>query len=245
MDAAENDAAAELFKRAVALSPIFPATWDVGLAYAYSWAGGLYLNMPVEEARRLASIHARKAVELDPSDADALAGLAWTEMFYGEMDNVLGLARRALAINPNCARAHVTLGLGLIFTGRMAQSREAIAVFERLSPRDPIIKIARRQIVVSHYFDRDYERCVEAARSLVSAEPDMPLNYRWMAAALGQLGRADEARSALGQANTPFPHRNSTSTSAPAFRGCAPRTTNTCSTACANPAGRVESGRRR
>jgi adenylate cyclase len=121
-------------------------------------------------------------------------------MFYGEMDNVLGIARQALSINPNCARAYVILGLCLIFTGRTAEGRDAIGVFERLTPRDPSVTIARRQIVVSHYFDRDYERCVEAARRLLSADPDLPLNHRWMAAALGQLGHSEEARTALEKA---------------------------------------------
>ncbi len=150
------------------------------------------------------SVHARKAVELDPGDADALAGLAWNQQFYGEMDNVLGLSRQALAMNPNCARAYVVLGVCLIMTGRTAEGREAIAVFERLTPRDPSITIARGQIIVSHYFDRDYERCVEAARRLLSAEPDTPLYYRWMAAALGQLGRAEEARARPRQGNQRF-----------------------------------------
>jgi adenylate cyclase len=204
LDATENDVACGLFERAVELDPIFAAA-HVGLAYCHMWTGGLYMNKPVEDARRLASIHARKAVELDPGDADALAALAWTQMFYGEMINLLGIARQALAIDPNCARANVILGLGLIFNGRTAEGREAISVFERLTPREPSIKIARRQIVVSHYFDRDYELCVEAARRLLSADPNLPLNYRWMAAALGQLGRTEEARAALERALTVSP----------------------------------------
>lgn len=111
--------------------------------------------------------------------------------------NLLGIARQALAINPNCARANVILGLGLIFSGHTAEGREAISVFERLTPREPSIKIARRQIVVSHYFDHDYELCITAARRLVSADPNLPLNYRWIAAALGQPGRTEEAHAAL------------------------------------------------
>lgn len=215
------------------------AAAHIGLTYSYSWTAGLYMNVSVEDARRLASVHARKAVELDPGDADALAGLTWIQQFYGEMDNLLGLSRRALAINPNCARAYVTLGVGLIKTARTAEGREAIAVFERLTPRDPSITIARRQIVVSHYFDRDDERCVDVARRLLGAEPDMPLNNRWMAAALGQLGRAEEARAALDKAIS-FPQGNSMSMSATASRGGVLRTTSTCLTACARPAGGVE-----
>ncbi|HEY4172264.1 MAG TPA: helix-turn-helix domain-containing protein [Rhodopila sp.] len=204
LDATENDTACGLFERAAALDPTFAGA-HVGLTYCHTWAGGLYMNRPMDEARRLASVHARKAVELDPGDADALAGLAWTEMFYGEMNNLLAIARRALALNPNCARAHVILGLGLIFSGQTAEGRDHIAIFERLTPRDPIIAIARRQIVVSYYFERAYESCVEAARGLLSADPDLPLNYRWMAAALGQLGRTEEARAALDKSMTVLP----------------------------------------
>jgi adenylate cyclase len=196
LDATENTVACGLFARVIEQSPIFAAA-HVGLAYGYSWMAGLYLTQAVEEARHVASIHARKAVELDPGDADAVAALAWTQMFYGEMDEVVGLARQALALNPNCARANVTLGLGLIFSGRTAEGRDAIGVFERLTPREPSVKIARRQIVVSYYFDRDYQRCVDSARHLLSTDPELPLNYRWMAAALGQLGRTEEARVAL------------------------------------------------
>ena len=48
-------------------------------------------------------------------------------MFYGEMDNVVGLARQAFSINPTCARANVVLGLGLIFSGRTAGRSAAAA----------------------------------------------------------------------------------------------------------------------
>lgn len=196
LDAAANTVACGLFARAIELSPDFAAA-HVGLAYGYSWTAGLYLAQAVEQARHVASIHARKAVELDPGDADAVAALAWTQMFYGEMHEVVRLARQALALNPNCVRANVTLGLGLIFSGHTAEGRDAIGAFERLTPREPSVKIARRQIVVSYDFDRDYQRCVDSARHLLSADPELPLNHRWMAAALGQLGRTEEARVAL------------------------------------------------
>ena len=52
-------------------------------------------------------------------------------------------------------------------------------------------------IAISHYFDRDYERCVEVARRQLSAHPGYALTYRWLAAALGQLGHTEEARVAL------------------------------------------------
>jgi adenylate cyclase len=53
---------------------------------------------------------------------------------------------------------------------------------------------------VSYYFDGDYEQTVTIAKRVVSDRPDHPVIYRWLAAALGQLGRVDEARMALEKA---------------------------------------------
>lgn len=50
------------------------------------------------------------------------------------------------------------------------------------------------------YFLREYERSAEAAQEGIRLFPDFPNNYRWLAAALGQLGRTEEARDALEKA---------------------------------------------
>ena len=52
-------------------------------------------------------------------------------------------------------------------------------------------------LAISYYFERDYERCVDVARRQLSAYPGYTLTHRWLAAALGQLGRVGEARAAL------------------------------------------------
>ena len=196
LGAAANDEARGLFERAIELDPMFAAAY-VGLSLACFWAGSQYQTMPLDEATRLAAMHALKAVELDPGDADAQAMLAGTWFMQGDKDNALAIARQALAINPNCAYAHRIIGAVLILTGRMAEGRQALGVFERLSPRDASFAVTHTQIAISYYFERDYERSVEAARRLLSTHPGHTLTYRWMAAALGQLGRIEEARVAL------------------------------------------------
>ena len=52
----------------------------------------------------------------------------------------------------------------------------------------------------TYYKERDYENAVAAARRLVVDRPDHPWAHRLLAAALGQLGRSDEARAALDKA---------------------------------------------
>jgi adenylate cyclase len=186
------------------LAPMFAAA-HAGLSGAYVRAGTLYLTMPLDDAIRFAIAHARKAVELDPTDADAQADLAWDLRFQGDMDNALVIARHALSINSNSARAHLVMGLVLIFIGRTEEGRQTLDAFVRLSPRDAGIPTAHHQKAISYYFDRNYERCAEAARHQLSTYPGFTLTYRWLAAALGQLGRSEEARAALNMTLTQSP----------------------------------------
>jgi len=195
-DAAANDEARRLFEGAIERDPIFAAA-HVGLSFSYLSAGFLYLTMPSDEALRLGTMHARKAVELDPGDADAYAQLAKALATRGDMDNAEATARQAISINPNCAQAHWAMGVVLLLTGRTAEGRQALGVFERLSPRDASIAQAHSRTAISYYFDHDYERCVEVARRQLSAHPGFTMTYCWLAAALAQLGRTEEARVAL------------------------------------------------
>ena len=57
-----------------------------------------------------------------------------------------------------------------------------------------------RVFAMSYYFERDYLKSVEAARRRLARHPDVSSTYRWLAAALGQLDRTEEARAALHKA---------------------------------------------
>jgi adenylate cyclase len=60
--------------------------------------------------------------------------------------------------------------------------------------------ITRDHIVAALYQSREYERLLEVARQVIRSRPDHPPTYRWLAAALGQLGRTAEAKAALEKA---------------------------------------------
>ena len=55
-------------------------------------------------------------------------------------------------------------------------------------------------IGMTYYFERDYGRAAESLRRTLADNPTDPQGLRWFAAALGQLGRTDEARAALSEA---------------------------------------------
>jgi adenylate cyclase len=57
--------------------------------------------------------------------------------------------------------------------------------------------ILSMQEAVAHYFCDEYEAAAQAAKGVIRSYPDFPLPYRWLAAALGQAGRIEEAKQAL------------------------------------------------
>ena len=162
--------------------------------------------LSLQETVELATSWARKAVEIDPSDADAHAIMAWTTAIEDptrqeSWDSVL----LALAINPNSSWAHAAKGALTLFTDRPYQAREMLSNALRLDPRGPISVLPLSQIAASYYFERNYQEAMAAARRAVSRYPESPLAYKWLAASLGQLGCCEEAREVLRMATELWP----------------------------------------
>ena len=109
-------------------------------------------------------------------------------------------AEIALAMSPNLALAYGTLGETLIFSGRSKEGLAAVQTSIRLDPHDPKLANRLNNLALGFYFSRDYEAAVEAAKRAIRVNPDFLLAYRWLAAALGQLGRTAEAKEALQKA---------------------------------------------
>jgi adenylate cyclase len=55
-------------------------------------------------------------------------------------------------------------------------------------------------VAIGFYFCHDYEAAIEAAKRTIRAYPEFPNTYRWLAAALGQSGRIEEAKESLEKA---------------------------------------------
>jgi Flp pilus assembly protein TadD len=76
-------------------------------------------------------------------------------------------------------------------------SAKAIHRYLRLRPVDPARPIRLAQIAASFYLDGDYETAALTARQVMRHYPNHPVSYRWLAASLGQLGKAEEAQTVL------------------------------------------------
>jgi adenylate cyclase len=56
------------------------------------------------------------------------------------------------------------------------------------------------QVALALYYSGEYEAAIDTANRAIRSYPDYPNPYRWRAAALGQLGRIEEAKQALQKA---------------------------------------------
>jgi adenylate cyclase len=89
----------------------------------------------------------------------------------------------------------------LVFSGQPLKGIEALQIANRLDPRDyATLPLRLNQVALALYFSGEYEGAMQAAKIGTQSYPDFPLTYRWLAAALGQLGRLVEAKQALDKA---------------------------------------------
>ena len=135
---------------------------------------------------------ARQAVALDGADAEARSRLAMVLRMRGDYEGAIAEVERALTISPNLAGAHGVRGAILIFSGRPKDGLAALERSIRLDPRQSAVRL--NQIAL------EYEAAIEAATRAIRSYPDRPHSYRCLAAALGQLGRTEEAKEALEKA---------------------------------------------
>src|SRR5262249_29594682 len=195
----DNALAEEFFQRAIDLDPNFSRGY-AGLAVAQHMGARLFGARDLTEAQKSCERLAQRAVTLDPADAETRACLATFLVNRGDFDGAQTEAERALAISPNLARAYEALAMTLIFGGR---PKDGLAVLERsirLDPSCPEMWSLLNLATVGLYFCGDYEAAIAAARRAIRSFPEYPTPYRWLAAALGQLGRIEEAKEALERA---------------------------------------------
>jgi adenylate cyclase len=196
----EDDAVAEeFFKQAIDLDPAFTGSYSA-LALVHLQTAAIYQRLDLHEAQRSAEALARRAVALDGADAEARSCLGWALQARGDLDGALAEIERSLRTSPNLAIAHGLRGATLIFSGRPKEGLAALETCIRLDPRHPFLAVRLLNIACGLYFCREYEAVLEASRRLLRSYPDFPMIYRWLAAALGQLGRTTEAKEALDKA---------------------------------------------
>jgi adenylate cyclase len=148
---------------------------------------------------------ARRALEVVGDDPGILASAAQALGYFGEdIGAVLALVDRALALNPNYARAWSISGLLRNMAGQPDIAIEHANTALRLSPRARI-GWSRGDIGMAHFFARRFGDAVPVLLLAIQEDPSFPGPYRTLAACYAHMGRLDEAREVVERLRTITP----------------------------------------
>nr|ART36316.1 C595 [uncultured bacterium] len=197
----EDCAQARAFlERAVALDPHFSTAlarlaelgvWEV----MYEWTNDPTATLDT------AITQARRAIVLDPLDAQARIALSFALMTTGDGHGALEESRHALELNPSMPFALAIHAYHRHIAGQPPE--ESIALVERalrLSPHDPVEWLFY-DVLASAYLNAErFAEGFEAGRRLVALSPNYYWGYLWSAMNAVGLGQIAEARKLVDEA---------------------------------------------
>ena len=138
-----------------------------------------------------------KALSSVPDHAGGHLWLGLTEILTKRAAEGIAECEHALALDRNLAEAHACVGYGKMFIGRAEDSEAHIGEALRLSPRDTQAYIWMNTAGLAKLHLGSWEQAVAWFRREIEANRNNPPAYLNLAAALAQLGRLDEAYSAV------------------------------------------------
>ena len=138
-----------------------------------------------------------KALSSVPDHAGGHLWLGLVDILTKRAAEGIAECEHALALDRNLAEAHACIGWGKMFIGRAEDSEAHIAEALRLSPRDTQAYTWMNMAGLAKLHLGCWEQAVAWFRREIEANRNNPPAYLNLAAALAQLGRLDEAHSAL------------------------------------------------
>jgi TolB-like protein/class 3 adenylate cyclase len=169
----------------------------VGWARADVVEGALSFAPDPTAAFAAAEAKLDKALSLVPDHALGHAYLGLANMHTKRAAEGIAECEHALELNRNLASAHAMIGLGRVYIGRADETEAHVTEALRLSPRDTLAyQWMSNAGMAKNYLGR-WDEAVAWFRRSIEANRNNPYAYFRLAAALAQLGRLDEARSAV------------------------------------------------
>jgi TolB-like protein/tetratricopeptide (TPR) repeat protein len=192
MEREKFERAGELIKRAVKLDPksamalAWSAFWHITCC-AHGWAT-FHSSMSEAEAA------SRKAIDLDRENAEALAVYAHTCAWKKEFERAVECFDRSLRLNPNLGFAWWLSAATYCYISDPNEALRRLTRCRKLGSLDPHSAIYENIYSIAYTLKGDYEQAVLIGRNAVKLNPNFPAAYKPLIAALGHLGRAEEAK---------------------------------------------------
>jgi adenylate cyclase len=199
----DYEASISLFKEAVALDP----TLSIARAYlATIMIQAIHFGWikSTRECWTTAMSLAESSVRLDPRSSFAFQILAYLQAIEGHYEEAMDASKRAVELNPYDMGARGVKGFCHFMSGEHRQAIELFSMAAQRGNSDPRYQFAASN-AFSHYLLGQYDASLSWAREALYVNPNHLQVLSIRAAALAQLGRAEEAVKAAGvlQANYP------------------------------------------
>lgn len=185
----------------------YRAALDVDPSYALAHAGladafitpGYYGTRPPHQVMPLARASATKALELDPTLAEAHTTLGMVSSVY-DYDWAKGEQhfRMAMQHNPGYALAYTWFaGFHLVAVGRYEESISYARKAQRLDPLTPAVNTI---VGACLFFSRDYDGAVSELEKTIELEPTFPVGHYFLGRAYWHSGEREKAIDSLVKA---------------------------------------------
>jgi TolB-like protein len=192
-----NDDAMGLFYKAIEFDPDF-ATAHGMAAWCHAWRN---LNGWITDRAKEIAEGARlawRSVELGRDDAVALARSGHAlALLVGDLDSGAAFIDRALALDPNLARAWYASGWVRVYRGELDVAIEHQARAMRLSPLDPTLYHMQVGTALAHMLAGRFDEATSWAERAYREEPNYHPAAIVTAASNALAGRMEEARRAI------------------------------------------------
>jgi tetratricopeptide (TPR) repeat protein len=146
-----------------------------------------------------------RALSLVPDHARGHATVGHVEIVTKHAAEGIAELEHALRLDRNLASAHALIGLGKMFIGRAEETEAHVVEALRLSPHDTMAYGWMAIVGLAKNFLGSWEQAIVWSRRAVEANRNHPHGYLYLATALDQLGRVEEAHSAVKGALTLHP----------------------------------------
>ena len=138
-----------------------------------------------------------RALSSAPDHARAHMLLGFVEILTRRATEGIAECEHALALDRNLTGANHMIGYGKIYVGRAEETEAHVGEALRLSPRDTLAYTWMNTAGLAKLHLKSYEQAVAWSRRALEANRNHPHAYFHLASALAQLGRTDEANSAV------------------------------------------------
>jgi adenylate cyclase len=146
------------------------------------------------QAFHVAQELAIRAIRIDPENAEALGIYGHICAFLDkDFDSAIHYFDQALRLNPNLAFVWALSAGTYCYIGEPDIALQRLERGRDLAPFDPYLFIWEGLYTVVYMFKGHYEQAVTFGRRAVKANPMFSNGYKPLIAALGHLGRRDEA----------------------------------------------------